>query len=170
MAKIDITQTHTTIGDLSKPPANIPTGVWQLRAISLKAKDVTKRSKDGEEYETTEYNLVMEPVVPGDSVDPEELSELDPMTGRPAYDGKRLFLRYTKSFRNEMTQLSSALMAMGFGSEDSFEDVVENNRVKGRTAYGEVWNRSYPKNDGTQGVEQKVAKWASSATAGAVEI
>ena len=169
MAEINITKQHITIGDLSKPPGNIPTGEWQLRAISLKQRGRTVNFKDGEK-ESVEYTLAMEPIAPTESVDPEALADLDPMTGRPTYDGKRLFLRYTLAFANEMRQLASALQAMGFTDEDDFIDVVENERVKGRTAYGEIFNRSYPKNDGSTGVEQKVKGWASSATAGAVEL
>jgi hypothetical protein len=169
MAEINITKQHITIGDLSKPPADIPTGVWHLRAISLKTSTREVNFKDGPK-DATVYTLALEPLSPTESVDPDALADLDPMTGRPTYDGKRLFIRFTSVFANEMRQLGSALQALGFTDEDDFGDVVENNRVKGRTAYGEIFTRSYPKNDGTTGTEQKVKGWASSATAGAVEL
>jgi hypothetical protein len=169
MAEINITKQHITIGDLSKPPADIPTGVWHLRAISLKTGSRMMNFKDGER-EATVYTLALEPLSPTESVNPEALAELDPMTGRPAYDGKRLFIRFTDAFANEMRQLASALQAMGFTDEDDFNDVVENNRVKGRTVYGDIFNRSFPGNDGKPRTEQKVKSWASSATAGAVEL
>ena len=64
MPKVAIKEMHRTIGDLSKQPANIPTGVWKLRAIKISAKDVTKTNREQEEYETREYTLSMEPISP----------------------------------------------------------------------------------------------------------
>jgi hypothetical protein len=152
---------HRTIADLSKPPANIPTGVWELRAIKLSSKDVTMKTKEGEEYETVEYLLSLEPIAPTKSVNPDELAAIDPRTGKPAYDGKRLFLRFTESYRPEMQSLGSALAAMGFSENDSFDEIVENNGVKGRKVFGEVFNRDYKRNDGTEGTEQKVRTWSA---------
>lgn len=167
---IEIAQQHLTIGDLSKQPGNIPTGVWELRALSIKAKDVTKTSRDGDEYETTEYVVALEPVKPTASVDPAAVAELDPMTGKPVYDGKRLFLRYTAAFQNERAQLGAMLSAMGFGEKDKFAEVIEGNLVKGKKVYGEIFNRTFTRNDGTPGTDQRVKSWSSVAAADALAI
>ena len=158
--QIAIKEMHRTVGDLSKPAANIPTGTWKLRAIKLSSKDVTFQPKDGEEYDTVEYTLSMEPITPTASVDPTALAEVDERTGKPVYEGKRLFLRYKANFRSDMVQLGAALAAMGFGADDSFEDIVERNSVKGRFAQGDIFNRTYKRNDGSDGTEQKVRSWA----------
>lgn len=151
---------HRTIADLSKEPSTIPTGVWTLRAIKLSSKEVTKKNRDGEEYETVEYMLTAEPVTPSASVNPDELAEVDPKTGKPVYDGARLFLRYVEAFRSDMQSLGNALSAMGFGDDDSFDTIIEKNLVRGKLAKGEIVNRSYTRNDKTEGVEQKVRRWA----------
>jgi hypothetical protein len=156
---------HRTLGDMSKPPANIPTGVWKLRAIKISAKDVTKTNRDGEEYETKEYTMTMEPIAPTASVNPEEVNEVDPRSGRPAYDGKRLFLRYTDAFASDVNQLVAAFGAMGFGKDADFDEIIDDNQVRGKTVFGEIFNRTYRKNDGSDGVEQKVRSWASTASA-----
>lgn len=161
MAKVQMRDMARTLKDLNREPANIPTGVWDvIRFISLKQKDVTKKTRDGEEYETVEYTLVGEPVTPSKSVNPDELNELDERTGKPVYEGKRLFLRFVESFRSDMKDLVTALGVMGFGEDDDFDKIVEGNLVKGRSAKGEIFNRTYPKNDGTQGTEQKIRGWA----------
>lgn len=160
MAKVEIKDMHRTIGDLSKQPANIPTGVWKLRAIKISAKDVTKQNREGEEYETREYTLSMEPLEPTASVNPEEVNELDERTGKPVYEGKRLFLRYVEAFRSDLTQLGTAMQAMGFGDGDDFDAIVEGNKVRGKVVKGEIFNRTYKRNDGSDGVEQKVRSWA----------
>lgn len=152
---------HRTIADLSKEPGKIPVGVWTLRAIKLSAKDVTKKNRDGEEYETVEYMLTAEPVTPSASVNPDELSEVDPKTGKPVYDGARLFLRYVEAFRNDMASLGAALSAMGFGDEDSFDTIIERNLVRGKVLKGEIFNRNYTRNDKTEGTEQKVRSWSN---------
>lgn len=177
MPKVAIKDMHRTIGDLSKQPANIPTGVWKLRAIKISAKEVTKQNREHEEYETWEYTLSMEPLEPTASVNPEEVSELDEKTGKPVYEGKRLFLRYVEAFRSDMTQLGAAFLAMGLDKNDalmSFDPVTERwvpgeiiveNKVRGKIVKGEIFNRSYKRNDLSDGVEQKVRSWASSDTA-----
>jgi hypothetical protein len=45
----------------------------------------------------------MEPLEPTASVNPEEVGELDEKTGKPVYEGKRLFLRYVEAFRSDGT-------------------------------------------------------------------
>jgi hypothetical protein len=160
MAKVEIKEMHRTIGDLSKQPANIPTGVWKLRAIKISSKDVTKTNRDGEEYETKEHTLSMEPLEPTASVNPDEVNELDEKTGKPVYEGKRLFLRYVDAFRSDLTQLGAALSAMGFDEKEDFDAIVASNAVRGKIAFGEVFNRTYKRNDGSDGVEQKVRSWA----------
>jgi hypothetical protein len=107
----------------------------------------------------------MEPIAPSASVNPEEVAEVDPRTGKPVYDGKRLFLRYTDAFASDVNQLVAAFKAMGFGTEAVFEDIIEENQVRGKRVFGEVHNRTYRRNDGTDGVEQKVRSWASTAAA-----
>lgn len=149
-----------TLKDLNREPANVPTGLWDLRAIKISAKDVTKKTRDGEEYETIEYLLTLEPVKAGSSVSPEELAVIDERTGKPAYEGKRIFCRFVESFRSDMKDLLAALHAMGFEDDADFDAIVEKNLVRGRSARGDVFNRTYPKNDGTQGTEQKVRSWA----------
>lgn len=170
MAKIDINTNHRKLADLSRPVENIPTGVWQLRAISIKAKEITRTNRDGEEFETVEYTTVLEPVKPTASVNPAEVAAVDERTGKPVYDGKRLFIRSTEAFNNNMKSLAAMLGAMGFTGEDDFDEIVENNRVKGKMVYGEVYNRTYPRKDGTDGVEQLVKSWSSAAAADSLAI
>lgn len=160
MAKVQLPEHHRTVGDLDREPANVPTGVWELRAIKLSQRDITKKNKEGEEYETIEYRLDVEPMKASSGVNPDELNELDERTGKPVYEGKRLFLRYCEAFRGEMKSLHDALSALGFGKNDDFDVVIEKNLVRGRTAKGEIYNRTYTKNDGTPGTEQKVKSWA----------
>jgi hypothetical protein len=157
----EIALQHRTIADLSKPQPPVPTGVWKLRAIKMSAKDVTKKDREGNEYETQEYLLTVEPIEPTASVDPEALAEIDPATGKPAHDGKRMFLRFTVSFRPELNSLLSAVKAMGIPETESLAGIVDGNLVKGRTVYGEVYNRSYKRNDGGDGTEQRVRSWAA---------
>jgi len=160
MAKVTISEMHETIGDLSKQPANIPTGVWKLRAIKLSAKDVTKTDREGGEYETVEYTLSMEPLEPTASVNPEEVNELDERTGKPVYEGKRLFLRFVKAFQSDKAQLGAALGAMGFAANTALKTIIDENKVRGKTVKGEIFNRTYKRNDGSDGTEQKVRSWA----------
>jgi hypothetical protein len=60
-----------------------------------------------------------------------------------------------------MNQLGDAMSAMGFAKDDDFDAIVEGNRVRGKTAKGEIFNRTYKRNDGSDGVEQKVRSWAA---------
>jgi hypothetical protein len=162
MPKVVIKDMHRTIGDLSKPPANIPTGVWKLRAIKISTKDVTKTNREGEEYETQEYTLSMEPISPTQSVNPKEVAELDERTGKPVYEGKRLFLRFVEAFRSDMGKLGVAVQAMGFLPDDDFDAIVEGNKVRGKVVFGEIYNRPFKRNDGSDGIEQLVRAWAAS--------
>jgi hypothetical protein len=165
MPKIAIKEMHRTIGDMSKQPANIPTGVWKLRAIKISAKDVTKTNREGEEYETVEYTLSMEPLEPTASVNPDEVGELDERTGKPVYEGKRLFLRYVQAFRSDEAQLAAAFLAMGFDKNEDPDEIIEHNKVRGKVAFGEIFNRTFKRNDGSDGTEQKVRSWAGVGTA-----
>ena len=42
-----------------------------------------------------------------------------------------------------MAQLGAAAQAMGFSAEDDFDAIVEGNKVRGKTAFGEIFNRTY---------------------------
>jgi hypothetical protein len=157
---------HRTLADLSKPAGNIPTGLWnKIRGIKLTAKEVTKTNRDGEEFEAVEFTLSAEAVEPSSSVDPDALAEIDAATGKPSYEGKRLFLRYSDAFRSDMTTMSAAMTAFGIPSDTSLQAIVDGNLVKGKVASGEIFNRDFKRNDGSDGVEQKVRSWAKVGTA-----
>lgn len=162
---------HRTLADLSKPAGNIPTGTWnKIRAIKLTAKEVTKTNRDGEEVEALEFTLSAEAVEPSSSVDPVALAEIDPATGKPAYEGKRLFLRYSDAFRNDMTTMAAAMTAFGIPADASLQAIIDGNLVKGKVASGEIFNRDFKRNDGSDGVEQKVRSWAKVGTAHGFEL
>lgn len=159
----EVVLAHRTIADLSKEPANIPTGVWQLRGIKLSVKSVTKKTRDGEEYDTNEFTLTLEPVSPTASVNPEELAEKDPNTGKPVYDGKRVFQRFVESFRTDMKDMGAALTAMGLSGD--LGTIIEKNSVRGKVVFGELFNRHYTRNDKSEGIEQRVRAWGSASAA-----
>lgn len=158
MAKVTMKDVRT-IAEFEKEPANVPTGVWEFRAISLKVKDVTKKTKEGEEYETEEFTLALEPLTPTASVNPDELAEIDEQTGKPVYEGKRVFARFVASFFTDKKQFAQAMRALGVGDQDDLNAIIEKNSLRGRKVMGELFNRTYPRNDGTQGTEQKVRNW-----------
>jgi hypothetical protein len=160
MPTVTIADLYGKTGDASKPIANIPTGLWKIRGIRVTARDVTKTNSDGEEYPTTEFLTSAEPLEPV-HVDPDELAQVDEQ-GRPVYAGKRLFLRSTLSFRNEMQQFDAMTAAMGIPVGTSRKEIVERNMVKGKIVFGAIYNREYKRNDGSDGTEQKVRSWAAS--------
>lgn len=163
---MSINMMHRTLADLSKPAGNIPTGVWnKIRGIKLTAKEVTKTNRDGEEFEAVEFTLSAEAVEPSSSVDPDALAEIDTATGKPSYEGKRLFLRYSDAFRSDMTTMAAAMTAFGIPADASLQAIVDGNLVKGKVASGEIFNRDFKRNDGSDGVEQKVRSWAQVGTA-----
>jgi len=149
-----------TIVQATKEIPPIPTGTWTLQASKLSVKEVTKKDREGNEYETDEFTLSVIPTAPGVNVDPDALAEVDPITGKPVYEGKRLFLRYIASFGGNMRELGNALAAFGYPENTNFYQVAEDNSIRGKSAKGDVYDREYPKNDGTKGVEQKVRNWA----------
>lgn len=158
MASIELQ--HRTIADMTKPQPPLPTGVWKFRGVKLSANQATRTTKDGDEREIIEYLLTVEPLEPTASVDPAALAEVDERTGKPIYDGKRLYLRYNDDFRSDMQTLGGALVAMGFGPTDDPNKIIEKNLVKGKTAFGELFNRTFTRKDGEAGIEQKVRSWS----------
>lgn len=157
----DIVLQHRTIADYTKPLPPLPNGTWKLQALKLAYKPVTKQTKEGDDVETVEYLLTVQPIEPTSSVSPEELeAAVDPKTGRPTYDGKRIFLRFIQMYYGDMKSLGEAMRAMGFTGDDTFEGIADEEAVKGRTAYGDVWTREYKTKDGREGYEQKVRTWS----------
>jgi hypothetical protein len=154
-----------TLDDMTKELPPIPTGTWTLQGLKLSVKEVTKKDKDGNEYDTDEFTLTVLPVAPGANVDPDEIAEVDLRTGKPVYEGRRVFLRFPASFPQEMRGLGNALRAMGYDGAANPYQIAEDNAVRGKTARGEIFNRYFPRKDDlpgeSTGIEQKVRNWAT---------
>lgn len=158
---------HTSIGELGQEGGELPNGVWRLRAISLKHKVITYEDDDGEEQKDDKFTLTIEPMEPTASVDPVAVAEVNPKTGKPAYEGRRVFLSYTGRYGGQMSEMRKALLAFGFNAEPKGEvqRIIRENAVKGREVYGTVFTHTYPKKDGSEGIDMRVKDWAPLSTA-----
>jgi len=151
-----------TIGQLAKEQPPFPEGTGTIEAQALSVKSVTKKTKMGEDLDTDEFTLSIVPTVPGVNVDPDALAEIDQNTGKPVYEGQRVFLKFAMAFPQARRELASALAAFGYGVDTNPYELADagNTSIRGRVARGYIFHRHYHRNDDAPGVdtglEQKV--------------
>ena len=155
-----------TIGQMAKEQPPFPVGTWTIQAQQLSVvQDVEKSTKSGETFDTDVFTLSVIPTVPGSNVDPDALSEIDPATGKPAYEGQRIFLNYTSAYQAARKSLSDALRAFGFADDVNPYELAQdsNNDIRGRVAKGDLTHARYHRRDDKPneetGIRQDVKNW-----------
>lgn len=156
----DIVLQHRTIADMTREPPPLPVGVWKFRAIKLSTRERTRNTKQGEKT-SVEYVLTVEPLEPTSASNKAVFDQVDPETGKPMFDGKRLYLTYNEDFASDNRTLAGFFTAVGFPETESPAEIIGKEKVKGKTAYGELFNRDFERKDGKPGVEQKVRSWSA---------
>ncbi len=135
-----------------KPPKLIPEGTWRLRGLMSSAR---QRSDDEGEYEIV--SLIHEPFEATDSVDPELVNEIDEVTGKSAYDGRRVETAFFIRNANDVLKMLRVIGLHGVDVDDrDMPDIMSD--FRGSFVYGRVGVKPATL---TREAENKVVLWTS---------
>ncbi len=135
-----------------KPPKLIPGGTWKVRHLTTTSK---QRSDNEGEYEIV--SLIHEPYEATDSVDPEEVNEVDPTTGASVYEGRRIETAFFIRNSSDVLKMLRVIAKHGVDVDDrEMVDILAD--LKGSFAYGFVGSKAATT---TREAENKISLWTS---------
>lgn len=162
MSKTAETMKKRMLSDANKPAGLVPSGNWELRATG--AMKVLTEERNDETFKVV--LLTHEPVNPSSDVDPDEVAEINPETGRSPFDGARIFTRF--QLPRDTRRFVQCMVAHGL--DPSELEVDEHNapleqhhsEIRGKMAFGTVERNSWTdRTSGEERANNRVKSWAS---------